>query len=68
MTYLVDEFHTFKKLNNSEAKWTRIDDSTKELIDRKIYVMFEFVINPLLAFYSSKCSHKQMLQVVYWFI
>lgn len=59
----MDEFYTFKKLKNSAVKWTRIDEATKANFQRRILTMIEFLVNPLLAYYSQKCTFREQFQV-----
>lgn len=60
----VDEFYSFKKLARNGGKWTKIDRNRKEEIDRRIYLMAEFVVAPLLAFYGHKIN-KHFYQVTF---
>lgn len=54
-TSAVDDFYSFKKMSTTNSKWTRIDAERKKQLDDKIYLVFEFVLNPILSF-SQKCD------------
>lgn len=50
-------------MDGKATKWTRIDDQAKLDIDRRILAIAEYVVNPLLANFASKCPYRQQFQV-----
>lgn len=54
--YLVDDFYQFKKMSKGGVKWTRIGEEEKRRLENRVYLMLEYVVGPVLAYYGHKCN------------